>query len=84
MRPPRPPYLAIADDIAGQIERGELLPGEQIPSVTVIMDRYRVSRPTARRVLTELNQRGLTDPVPGWGTFVRAGKPGGGAAPRKS
>jgi GntR family transcriptional regulator len=71
MRQPQPPYLHIAGEIRAQIEHGELRPGEQVPSVTKLAEIYGVSRPTARRALDLLKQWGLTDAVPGWGTFVR-------------
>jgi DNA-binding GntR family transcriptional regulator len=46
--------------------------GEQVPSVTQIGDTYSVSRGTARRALDLLGKWGLTDSVPGWGTFLKA------------
>ena len=71
MRPPQPPYLRIAHDLRSRIERGELLPGEQVPSVTQLAETYEVSRGTARRALDLLKEWGLTEATPGWGTFVR-------------
>lgn len=71
VRAPVPPYKRVADDLRGQIERGELLPGEQLPSMARISETYGVSRGTARRVLVTLRDDGLIDIVPGWGSFVR-------------
>jgi GntR family transcriptional regulator len=71
VRQPQPPYLRIAHDLRDKIEHGELQPGEQVPSVTKIGDDYSVSRGTARRALDLLKEWGLTDSVPGWGTFVK-------------
>jgi DNA-binding GntR family transcriptional regulator len=71
MRPPQPPYLRIAGELREKIEHGELLPGEQVPSVTKLADTYGVSRGTAKRALDMLKQWGLTEGVPGWGTFVK-------------
>ena len=77
MRPSQPPYLRIANDLRSQIERGELRPGEQVPSVTQLAETYSVSRGTARRALDMLKQWGLTEGVAGWGTFVKdaSGRP---------
>jgi DNA-binding GntR family transcriptional regulator len=69
---PLAPYLRIATDIRGRIERGELKPGERVPSVTGLAESYQVSHGTARRALATLKAWGLTDTVPGWATFVKA------------
>lgn len=71
MRPSQPPYLRIAHELRSQIERGELRPGEQVPSVTKLAETYEVSRGTARRALSLLKEWGLTEATPGWGTFVK-------------
>jgi GntR family transcriptional regulator len=71
MRGPQPPYLAIATELRQKIEHGELLPGEQIPSMAKIADEYHVSRGTARRVLITLREWGLVEITPGWGSFVK-------------
>lgn len=71
MRQPQPPYQRIAAEVRGQIERGELRPGEQVPSVTELAKAYKVSRGTARRSLDLLKEWGLTEATPGWGTFVK-------------
>lgn len=70
MRDPVPPYLRIAGEIRGQIERGELLPGEQVPSIVKLGEQYHVSRGTARRVLLQLRDWGLITITQGWGSFV--------------
>jgi GntR family transcriptional regulator len=72
VREPVPPYLRIAGAIRDQIERGELLPGEQVPSMAKIAEAYGISRGTARRVLVQLREWGLIEITPGWGSFVRA------------
>jgi GntR family transcriptional regulator len=72
VRSPMPPYLRIAQDLRAKIEGGELLPGEQVPSVTELAASYGVARGTARRALDQLREWGLTEATPGWGTFVKA------------
>lgn len=73
MRTPQVPYLTIATDLRAKIDSGELPPGAQVPSVTEIAETYGVSRSTARRALDVLKNQGLTESVPGWGTFVKGG-----------
>lgn len=70
LREPTPPYLRVARIIREQIEHGELLPGEQVPSMARLGEVYGISRGTARRVLTTLRDWGLVEITPGWGTFV--------------
>lgn len=70
MRQPQPPYRYIANALRAQIQAGELLPGEQVPSVRQLAKQYGVSPATARRALALLKEWGLTEGVSGWGTFV--------------
>lgn len=72
VRSPVPPYLRIAGIIREQIERGELRPGEQVPSMAKIAETHGVSRGTARRVQLQLREWGLVEITPGWGVFVKA------------
>jgi DNA-binding GntR family transcriptional regulator len=67
---PVPPYEQIADILRAQIMRGELKPGQRVPSVMKLADAYDVSRPTAQRALDVLKREGLVKGRPGWGTFV--------------
>lgn len=71
-----PPYLRIAGIIRDQIAHGELLPGEQVPSIVKLGETYGVSRGTARRVLVQLREWGLIVITPGWGSFVKSGDDG--------
>jgi AcrR family transcriptional regulator len=65
-----PPYARIAAELRGQIERGELQPGQRVPSTREITGRWGVAMATATRVLAALRQDGLVHPVPGVGTVV--------------
>ena len=67
-----PPYARIAAELRGQIERGELLPGQRVPSTRQITARWGVAMATATRVLATLRQEGLVHPKPGVGTVVSA------------
>ena len=77
-RSPVPPYRRVADEIRAKIDAGELLPGEQVPSMVQLAETYSISRGTARRVLQTLRNEGCVYITPGWGTFVaeRGGRPG--------
>lgn len=63
-------YMLIADDIAAQIERGELLPGQRLPGETDLATHYGAARMTIRRAARELKERGLIKIISGKGTFV--------------
>ncbi|MFC0862550.1 GntR family transcriptional regulator [Sphaerimonospora cavernae] len=64
------PYRRIAAQIKARIERGELQPGDQIPSVREIMRTEGVSTATATRVAAVLRAEGYAESVPGIGTIV--------------
>ncbi|RKE23169.1 TetR/AcrR family transcriptional regulator C-terminal domain-containing protein [Streptomyces sp. TLI_171] len=63
-------YEQIAAELRGRIERGELRPGDRVPSTREITRRWNVAMATATRVLTELRGQGLVRAVPGVGTVV--------------
>ncbi|TQE33579.1 GntR family transcriptional regulator [Streptomyces ipomoeae] len=65
-----PPYRRIAAKIREQIERGELQPGDRIPSVREIMRTEGVTTATATRVAAVLRADGFVESVPGIGTVV--------------
>lgn len=66
-----PKYLQVADHIRDLILRGELRPGDEIPSERRIVEEWRISRPTATRALAALRAEGLVEARQGSGTFVR-------------
>jgi DNA-binding GntR family transcriptional regulator len=65
-----PPYLAMAADLRSKIERGDLQPGEQVPSLDALAREYRVSRATAQKALRVLREEGIVETRQRWGTFV--------------
>jgi len=78
-----PPSLRIAGELRAQIERGDLAPGERVPSAREITRRWGVAIATATRVLAALRDDGLVRAVPGVGTVVVAPpEPGGSVAGR--
>lgn len=64
-------YRRIASELREKIERGELQPGELLPSEAALTTQYGVSRWTARQALVELQGAGLVDAVHGKGRYVR-------------
>ena len=66
-----PLYEQIAEDLRAQIESGHLAPGAPLPSETVLIERYHVSRITARAAVRSLRAAGLVITEHGRGTRVR-------------
>jgi GntR family transcriptional regulator len=73
-----PKYLQIAGYIRDQIVRGDLRPGDDVPSEREIAATWGVARPTAARALEALRVQGFVESRRGSGTYVREAK----AAPR--
>ncbi|MEU6852769.1 GntR family transcriptional regulator [Actinacidiphila alni] len=69
--PALPPYQRIAAQIKGQIDRGELRPGDRIPSVRDIIRDEGVSVATATRVAAVLRAEGYAETISGIGTVAR-------------
>ncbi|KRV48501.1 GntR family transcriptional regulator [Wenjunlia vitaminophila] len=66
-----PKYLQIAHHIRDQILRGDLRPGDEVPSERQLAADWNVSRPTAARSLQALSHQGLVEKRQGSGTYVR-------------
>jgi GntR family transcriptional regulator len=67
----QPKYLQIAHHIRDQILRGDLRPGDEVPSERQLAADWNVSRPTAARSLEALSHQGLVEKRQGSGTYVR-------------
>jgi GntR family transcriptional regulator len=63
------PYVQIARHYRDLIDRGELRPGDRVPSVAALAREWQVAAATASRALTVLQQEGLVWSSP-MGTFV--------------
>lgn len=63
-------YRKIADSIRMQILRGELQPGEQLPSVRIMAGQWGCTLGTIQRAYQELVRHGLITSRPGQGTRV--------------
>jgi GntR family transcriptional regulator len=69
---PEPIYEQIRAHLAEAIVRGDLAPGQALPSIRVLARDLRVSVITTTRAYNELVADGLVDAVRGKGVFVRA------------
>jgi DNA-binding GntR family transcriptional regulator len=65
-----PPYLRLSADLRDKIESGEMLPGEQVPSLDRLAADYSVSRATVQKAVKVLVEEGLIETRPRWGSFV--------------
>lgn len=66
-----PPYMQVIAHIKSQIERGDLGPGDMIPSDRQLAADWGISRATAQKVVTALRAEGLVESEYGVGTRVR-------------
>lgn len=71
----QPLYAQIADQLRDAIHRGDLAPGEQLPTEQQLIERFSVSRNTVRLALGVLNSEGLISSSQGRGSFVRERTP---------
>lgn len=67
-----PKYLQIAGHLRDQIVRGDLKPGDEVPSERELAASWAVARPTAARALEVLRGQRLVESRRGAGTFVLA------------
>ncbi|MFF8961590.1 GntR family transcriptional regulator [Streptomyces globisporus] len=70
MAQPEPLYLRIAREIEARIRSGDLRPGERLPSIRQIADRWGVAIATATRVVATLREDGWAETKVGSGTVV--------------
>jgi LacI family transcriptional regulator len=63
-------YQQLAIILREQISAGVFTPGERIPSMDALTERYHVNKVTVRSALAELSAEGLIHSVPAQGTFV--------------
>src|SRR2546430_15116109 len=66
----QPMYQQIAEELRGQIESGQLEPGQQLPTELELREAHDASRNTIRDAIKRLISLGLVETRPGQGTFV--------------
>jgi DNA-binding transcriptional regulator YhcF (GntR family) len=69
------PYLRIAAEIRDRITRGDLRPGDRVPSTRQITQKWGVAMATATKVIAVLRDEGIVEARPGAGTVVRSAAP---------
>jgi multiple sugar transport system substrate-binding protein len=67
---PVPLYFQLKQALLEQIARGDLRPGDQVPTESELCERYRMSRTPVRQALLELSREGVLLRQAGRGTFV--------------
>lgn len=66
---------SVIEEIKRMIERGELAPGDKLPNQNEFAAQLGVSRTVLREALQTLNQLGVIDQRPKYGTVIRAKTP---------
>lgn len=66
----KPIYEQIASQIRGQVLAGELVEGDQLPSIRSLATQLRISAITTKRAYQDLEAQGFIHTVPGKGCFV--------------
>ncbi len=64
--------MQVAHHLRNRIARGDLRPGDRVPSEREIVEQWGVSRATATKVLATLKAEGLVESRPGSHTTVRS------------
>lgn len=67
---PVPVYYQLKLLIRGQIESGELRPGDKVPTEAELCERHQISRTPVRQAMLELTREGVLTRKAGKGTFV--------------
>lgn len=68
----RPIYLQIIDEVKRAVARGDLQPGDRLPSQRELAELARVNPNTVQRAFREMEVTGLVETVRGQGTFLRS------------
>ena len=69
----QPIYEQIVRQVKSQIMAGDLVAGEQLPSIRALANSLRVSAITTKRAYADLEATGLIETVQGKGSFVAGG-----------
>jgi len=74
MNPRLPLYAQLKERLIASVERGDFVPGDQLPSQRVLCERYGMSHMTVRRAINELLHEGLIYAIAGKGLYVADSK----------
>jgi GntR family transcriptional regulator len=67
----KPIYLQIIDEFKRAMARGEILPGDRIPSIREMAEQIKVNPNTVQRAYQEMERLHLTETFRGLGVYVR-------------
>jgi GntR family transcriptional regulator len=65
------PYLQLVQQVKQALLLGFLKPGDQLPTMRVVVSRLAINPNTVFKAYRELEREGLVESRPGQGTFVR-------------
>lgn len=65
-----PIYRQLVDKIRVAVKMGDLVPGQQLPTVQELADQLSVAKGTIKRAYDELGNMGVLEKIQGRGTFV--------------
>ena len=68
---PVPIYQQMVDEVKKALARGELSPGDKIPSLKERAQMSKVNPNTVQRAYQEMEREGLTETLRGQGTYIR-------------
>lgn len=71
----RPVFRQVADMLREKIQRGELRPGDRLPSEAELAGHFAITRMTIRNAIQDLKNEGLVISEHGRGVFVRSAPP---------
>jgi GntR family transcriptional regulator len=71
---PLPPHQQIAVHLRDQIAAGHYQPGDRLPSIPALTERYGVAKQTVQRAIDQLRLEGTLLTKPGSGTYVRGSR----------
>ncbi|HEY2451124.1 MAG TPA: GntR family transcriptional regulator [Scandinavium sp.] len=67
----KPMYRQIADVLRERVQRGELKPGDALPTESALQEEFAVSRVTVRQALKQLTQEAIIESIQGSGSYVK-------------
>ncbi|NBC69372.1 GntR family transcriptional regulator [Paenibacillus sacheonensis] len=68
---PQPIYLQMVDETKRALVRGEIAPGDKIPSLKERAQMSNINPNTVQRAYQEMEREGLTETLRGQGTFIK-------------
>jgi len=68
---PKPIYMQMVDEVKRALARGELSPGDKMPSHKERAQMSQVNPNTVQRAYQEMEREGLTETLRGQGTFIK-------------